>query len=149
MISPRFVFDNLSFSLESLDKWERLIIADALEPESFQDGQVVVQQVRARILNLFGFCCIVFAGRPRRRVLHHHGRESNCDPVPCWGGGDQRGECAHNQLSPSLFNQVGQLGPSDYFGEIALLNERPRAATVTAQGPLKCVKLDRARWPNK
>ena len=51
MISPRFVFDNLSFSLESLDKWERLIIADALEPESFQDGQVVVQQVRARILN--------------------------------------------------------------------------------------------------
>ena len=51
MISPRFVFDNLPFSLESLDKWERLIIADALEPESFQDGQVVVQQVRAKILN--------------------------------------------------------------------------------------------------
>ena len=30
---------------ECLDKWERLIIADALEPEAFQDGQVVVQQV--------------------------------------------------------------------------------------------------------
>ena len=48
------------------------------------------------------------------------------------------------KLSPS--HQVGQLGPSDYFGEIALLNDRPRAATVTAKGPLKCVKLDRARW---
>ena len=48
-------------------------------------------------------------------------------------------------VSLSTF-QVGQLGPSDYFGEIALLNERPRAATVTAKGPLKCVKLDRARW---
>ena len=47
-------------------------------------------------------------------------------------------------VSLSTF-QVGQLGPSDYFGEIALLNERPRAATVTAKGPLKCVKLDRAR----
>ena len=47
-------------------------------------------------------------------------------------------------ISLSTF-QVGQLGPSDYFGEIALLNERPRAATVTAKGPLKCVKLDRAR----
>ena len=46
----------------------------------------------------------------------------------------------------SLSQQVGQLGPSDYFGEIALLNDRPRAATVTAKGPLKCVKLDRARW---
>ena len=41
--------------------------------------------------------------------------------------------------------EVGQLGPSDYFGEIALMLDRPRAATVTAQGNLKCVKLDRAR----
>ena len=41
--------------------------------------------------------------------------------------------------------EVGQLGPSDYFGEIALMLDRPRAATVTAVGPLKCVKLDRAR----
>merc|ERR1719270_3307182 len=42
--------------------------------------------------------------------------------------------------------EVGVLGPSDYFGEIALMLDRPRAATVTAQGPLKCVKLDRARF---
>ena len=42
--------------------------------------------------------------------------------------------------------EVGQLGPSDYFGEIALMLDRPRAATVTAQGNLKCVKLDRARY---
>ena len=41
--------------------------------------------------------------------------------------------------------EVGHLGPSDYFGEIALMLDRPRAATVTAQGHLKCVKLDRAR----
>merc|ERR1712128_200488 len=42
--------------------------------------------------------------------------------------------------------EVGHLGPSDYFGEIALMLDRPRAATVTAQGPLRCVKLDRARF---
>ena len=41
--------------------------------------------------------------------------------------------------------EVGLLGPSDYFGEIALMLDRPRAATVTAKGQLKCVKLDRAR----
>lgn len=40
--------------------------------------------------------------------------------------------------------EVGRLGRSDYFGEIALLFNRPRAATVKAQGPLKCLKLDRA-----
>ncbi len=42
--------------------------------------------------------------------------------------------------------EVGKLGPSDYFGEIALLLDRPRAATVIARGPLKCVKLDRQRF---
>ncbi|XP_059099350.1 cAMP-dependent protein kinase type I regulatory subunit-like isoform X1 [Tigriopus californicus] len=42
--------------------------------------------------------------------------------------------------------EVGRLGPSDYFGEIALILDRPRAATVTARGPLKCVKLDRGRF---
>ncbi|KAF6779384.1 hypothetical protein AHF37_01139 [Paragonimus kellicotti] len=42
--------------------------------------------------------------------------------------------------------EVGKLRPSDYFGEIALLLDRPRAATVVAQGPLRCVKLDRKRF---
>jgi len=35
---------------------------------------------------------------------------------------------------------------SSAAGEIALLLDRPRAATVVARGPLKCVKLDRARF---
>jgi cAMP-dependent protein kinase regulator len=42
--------------------------------------------------------------------------------------------------------EVGKLGPSDYFGEIALLLDRPRAATVVARGILKCVKMDRTRF---
>ncbi len=42
--------------------------------------------------------------------------------------------------------EVGRLGKSEYFGEIALLLDRPRAATVVAKGPLKCVKLDRATF---
>lgn len=33
-----------------------------------------------------------------------------------------------------------------FIGEIALLLDRPRAATVIAKGPLKCVKLDRQRF---
>lgn len=41
--------------------------------------------------------------------------------------------------------EVGRLGPSDYFGEISLLLDRPRAATVVTRGHLKCVKLDRNR----
>ena len=30
--------------LESLDKWERLTVADALEPVQFDDGQCIVKQ---------------------------------------------------------------------------------------------------------
>ncbi|ESO00933.1 hypothetical protein HELRODRAFT_185745 [Helobdella robusta] len=41
---------------------------------------------------------------------------------------------------------VSSLGPSEYFGEIALLLDRPRAATVVANGQLKCVKMDRDRF---
>jgi len=44
------------------------------------------------------------------------------------------------------FENVGHLTCSDYFGEIALLLDRPRAATVVAQTPLKCAKMDRARF---
>jgi cAMP-dependent protein kinase regulator len=42
--------------------------------------------------------------------------------------------------------EVGTLKTSDYFGEIALILNRPRAATVVAQGKLECVKVDRQRF---
>lgn len=33
---------------------------------------------------------------------------------------------------------VRRLGPGDYFGELALISQQERAATVTADGPLTC-----------
>merc|ERR1719300_115961 len=94
--------------LESLDKWERLTVADALEAVSIDDGAVVVKQGEPG--NDF---FIIVDGSAVVTQCRAEGE----DPV-----------------------EVGLLGPSDYFGEIALLLDRPRAATVTARGPLKCVK---------
>jgi cAMP-dependent protein kinase regulator len=42
--------------------------------------------------------------------------------------------------------QIATLHKSDYFGEVALLTNRPRAATVVAVGTLKCIGLDRERF---
>ncbi|XP_025112177.1 cAMP-dependent protein kinase regulatory subunit isoform X3 [Pomacea canaliculata] len=100
--------------LENLDKWERLTVADALEPVQFEDGEEIVRQGEPGE-DFF----IILEGTAA--VLQR--RADNEEPV-----------------------EVGRLGPSDYFGEIALLLDRPRAATVVARGPLKCVKLDRARF---
>nr|XP_002122708.1 cAMP-dependent protein kinase type I-beta regulatory subunit [Ciona intestinalis] len=100
--------------LESLDKWERLTVADALEPAQFESGQEVVVQGDSGS----DFYIIV---EGTAAVLQR--RSDNEE-----------------------YTQVGTLGASDYFGEIALLLDRPRAATVVARSVLKCVKLDRPRF---
>ncbi|XP_055370808.1 cAMP-dependent protein kinase type I regulatory subunit [Condylostylus longicornis] len=102
--------------LESLDRWERLTVADALEPCSFEDGETIVKQGEPGddFYIIVEGCAVVL-----QRI------------------GDHENEPA---------DEVGRLGPGDYFGEIALLLYRPRAATVVARGSLKCVKLDRSRF---
>jgi CRP-like cAMP-binding protein len=42
---------------------------------------------------------------------------------------------------------IATLGPGDYFGELALIRETPRSATVVAKDPTTCLAL--ARWDFK
>lgn len=102
---------------ESLDKWELLTVADALETCQFEDNQEIVKQDE----NGDDFYIIV---------------EGKALVKQTPSGGDP------NQSQ----QEVGSLTTGNYFGEIALLLDRPRAATVVAQGTLKCVKLDRERF---
>jgi len=100
--------------LSNLDDYERITVADALQPTSFNDGQNVVEQ-----------------GQPGEDFFIITDGEAT----------------VFQKTSPEAQQvEVAKLGPSDYFGEIALLLDRPRAATVVAKGNLKCVRLDRARF---
>lgn len=97
--------------LESLNETERLKFADALRPETFSDGEVIIKQGDAG--NLF--------------YIIEEGTAS----------------CT-KQLSPNEPPQrITELTVGAYFGEIALLTMRPRQATVTAVGNVKCLALDR------
>ena len=41
---------------------------------------------------------------------------------------------------------VGQVGPGDFFGELALLDNAPRDATITALTPMEVIVLTRAEF---
>jgi CRP-like cAMP-binding protein len=41
---------------------------------------------------------------------------------------------------------VGQVGPGDFFGELALLDNAPRNATITATTPMEVIVLTRAEF---
>ncbi len=42
--------------------------------------------------------------------------------------------------------KVGELGPGSFFGELAVLVDRPRNATVTALGPMEVIVLTRREF---
>lgn len=101
--------------LSSLDKFERMTVADSLEQVVFDDQEIIVRQGEKGD----DFYIIV---EGMAVVKQKPNDESDSE------------------------QEVGNLTMGNYFGEIALLLDRPRAATVISRGTLKCVKLDRVRF---
>ena len=99
--------------LKTLDDYERMTIADALESDIWQKGETIVTQ-----------------GEPGHTFY-----------IIVEGTVDVH---KTNEKGEKTF--LGKFGPGEYFGEIALLLDQPRAATVTVSedcDQVKTVRLDR------
>ena len=79
---------------ESLEKWERFTVADALEPCTFEDGETIVKQGEPGD----DFFIIV---EGRAVVLQQRASAASA-------------AASSGDVEPPV--EVGQLGPSDYFG---------------------------------
>lgn len=56
------------------------------------------------------------------------------------------GTCVASMTTEAGTGDVKTYNETEYFGEIALLNHSPRAATITCKGAVKCARLDRERF---
>merc|ERR1719359_69653 len=91
--------------LNSMGPYEKGQVSDALKPEEFADGAVVMTE-----------------GEPGDKF--YIVEDGSC--VATKGG-----------------TEVMTYKAGDYFGELALMRNQPRAATITAKGSLKLLALDR------
>lgn len=115
---------------KSLETAEIHKIADALEPVRFVDGQVVLKQGEPGD----SFYLI----EEGKAVFYKSASDGSQQKVNELKKGDYFG----GKLSGCFFFiQDDSLVCS--FLELALLNDKPRAATVVAEGPLKCVTLSK------
>jgi len=58
----------------------------------------------------------------------------------------QSGRVKVTKSSPHGEVEIRQMGPGETFGELSLLDDRPRSATVTAVEPTTAVLLDKGQF---
>eukprot|EP01006_Ploeotia_vitrea_P057577 TRINITY_DN68190_c4_g1_i2.p2 TRINITY_DN68190_c4_g1~~TRINITY_DN68190_c4_g1_i2.p2 ORF type:complete len:690 (-),score=428.08 TRINITY_DN68190_c4_g1_i2:1369-3438(-) len=99
--------------LESLDKYERSSLADALQSVQFKDGERIITK----------------------------GENGDNFFILERGVAIATKEIDGKEQEVYRYDQAGQ-----FFGELALLHDQPRAANVIAVGDVQCLQLDRASF---
>jgi len=105
--------------LQSLESYERMNLADALQSKSYKAGEVIITQ--GDDADAF---YIIEEGKVVVKVKDTQSGE----------GTEEGGDAAEVV--------VNELERGNYFGELALLDNKPRAATVYAESDCTCALLD-------
>jgi CRP/FNR family cyclic AMP-dependent transcriptional regulator len=58
----------------------------------------------------------------------------------------QSGKVRVTQQTPQGEREIRSMGPGESFGELSLLEDQPRSATITALEPTTCVLLDHVQF---
>ncbi|NP_001191555.1 PKA type II regulatory subunit [Aplysia californica] len=99
--------------LSSLDMYERMNVCDALSSQTFRDGQQIIAQGDKAD-------CMYFVEEGNARVA----MVNKADPTA------------------TVEKEISRVGPGGYFGELALVTNKPRAASVYSVGVTKLAVLD-------
>ncbi|XP_035675649.1 cAMP-dependent protein kinase type II regulatory subunit-like isoform X1 [Branchiostoma floridae] len=112
----RKMFENLLDNvpmLKTLEQYERMKVADALMTQIFEDGEVIIRQGDSAD-------CMYFVEDGVVRIAM---KNKNAD-------------------DPDKELEVTRCKQGDYFGELALVTNNPRAASAYAVGKTKVARLD-------
>jgi len=103
--------------LASLTPYERATVADALEPCKFEDGDVIIRQ--GELGDMF--------------FIIEEGEVIVTQTRSIYGGNSIGGKPI----------ELLRLSRGNYFGEIALITDKVRAANVISVGPARCLAMNR------
>ena len=132
--------------LSSLDNYERMSLADALVSRSYEDGECIIKQGDTKADGMY------FIESGSARVTIKKSKSSSQTPTGKPGrtfsnlGKDKKGEEDNDEEKEEEEEEEEAcrlIANGSYFGEMALLENTPRTASVYADGRVKVAFLER------